>query len=89
MQQYVYYVSGRVQGVGFRQFIHAGAQALGVRGYVRNCSDGRVECQAAGPESELDRLEALLRRGPPLARVDRVDRQIAADELPANFIVAR
>lgn len=87
MQQYVYYVSGRVQGVGYRQFIYAGAQALGVRGYVRNRPDGSVECQAAGSEAELDRLEALLRRGPPHARVERVERQAARDELPANFIV--
>lgn len=89
MQQYVYYVSGRVQGVGYRQFIYSEAQALRLRGYVRNCADGRVECQAAGPETELARLEALLHRGPPLARVERVERQVAADELPAHFIVAR
>ncbi len=89
MQQYVYYVSGRVQGVGYRQFVYSEAQALGLRGYVRNCSDGRVECQAAGPEAALARLETLLQRGPPHARVQRVDRSAGNDELPANFIVAR
>lgn len=58
-------VSGRVQGVGFRYFVHQRAIALGLRGYVRNQADGSVEVCAAGPPGALAQLAADLRVGPP------------------------
>ncbi|MCC6386898.1 MAG: acylphosphatase [Dehalococcoidia bacterium] len=60
-----YVVSGRVQGVGFRDFVQARARALGLTGYVRNLPDGRsVEAVAAGPAAALDALAAAIREGP-------------------------
>jgi acylphosphatase len=67
-------VRGRVQGVGFRDFVQSEATLLGLAGYVRNASGGRaVEVVAEGPRSDLERLLAALRRGPPMAYVEGVD----------------
>lgn len=63
------YVYGQVQGVGFRYFVIQKAQALGLRGYARNESDGSVEVLAQGPRPALERLLALLRQGPSAAYV--------------------
>ncbi len=65
-----YLISGRVQGVFFRQSTVDVASELGLDGYARNLADGRVEVVASGAGEALDRLESWLRRGPPLARVD-------------------
>lgn len=67
-------VFGRVQGVGFRWWVVGEAEALGLTGWVMNHEDERsVELVAEGSTSALDRLEQLLRDGPPGARVERVD----------------
>jgi len=58
------YVSGYVQGVGFRWFTRSRALSLGLRGYVRNLPDRRVEVVAEGPRRALERLLEALRRGP-------------------------
>ena len=65
-------VDGRVQGVGYRMWLQAEAEAAGIEGWVRNLSDGRVEALLRGPPEVLDRLEALARRGPAQARVGQV-----------------
>ena len=72
-----FYVSGRVQGVGFRFFAERTAASLGVGGYVRNLYDGRVEVYAIGNAEQMDSLKNALRRGPRMASVDRVDEQDA------------
>lgn len=66
------YVRGRVQGVGFRYFVVEEALSLGLRGYARNERDGSVEVLAQGPRPTLERLVALLKRGPSAARVSEV-----------------
>jgi acylphosphatase len=66
-------VYGLVQGVGFREFVRRHAQALGLRGWVRNLPDGSVELEAEGPRSALDELLRLVRQGPRLAWVERVE----------------
>jgi len=68
-----FFVSGRVQGVGFRFFAERTAASLGVGGYVRNLYDGRVEVYAVGSAEQLDALKSALRRGPRMSAVDRVD----------------
>jgi acylphosphatase len=68
-----FYVSGRVQGVGFRFFAERTATSLGVGGYVKNLYDGRVEVYAIGSAKQLDALRNALQRGPRMAGVDRVD----------------
>lgn len=66
-------VYGRVQGVGFRAFVVARARSLGVVGWVRNLPHGQeVEVWAEGSPHALETLLAVLRRGPPLAQVERV-----------------
>jgi acylphosphatase len=72
-----FFVSGRVQGVGFRFFAERTAASLGVGGYVRNLYDGRVEVYAIGNAEQMDSLKNALRRGPRMASVDRVDEQDA------------
>ena len=66
-------IRGRVQGVGFRFFTEAAAVREGIRGWVRNVPDGRVEISAEGDADALDRFERSLRHGPPHARVERVE----------------
>ncbi|THD44451.1 MAG: acylphosphatase [Bradyrhizobium sp.] len=65
-------VTGRVQGVGFRDFARRAALRLGVAGWVRNRRDGAVEALIAGPAEAVDALVAELRRGPPGAKVIRL-----------------
>ena len=65
-------VRGVVQGVGFRYFVVRNALALGLRGYTRNDDNGDVEVVAQGPRPALERLLALLQRGPSAASVDEV-----------------
>ncbi len=65
---------GRVQGVGFRDFIARRAALLQIGGYVRNLPDGRsVEVYAEGSRAALERLLVHLREGPGAAHVQRVD----------------
>jgi len=65
-------IQGRVQGVGFRWFVHREASELNLRGWVRNTEDGNVEVVAAGDVEDLADLRASLRRGPRGSRVDRL-----------------
>ena len=74
MAAYRYVVAGRVQGVGYRYFVLREAERLGVAGFTRNLSDGRVEVVAEASEDVLGELETRLRRGPSFAAVDGVDK---------------
>ncbi len=65
-------VRGRVQGVGFRWFVHREASELELKGWVRNTEDGDVEVVVAGDEPALGELRNSLRRGPCGSRVDKV-----------------
>ncbi|MBV9084980.1 MAG: acylphosphatase, partial [Acidobacteriaceae bacterium] len=77
-----WFISGDVQGVGFRYFVQRKAAALGLTGWARNLDDGRVEVYAVGPADKLNELAAGLHAGPPMAEVRRVDeREEAIQEL--------
>jgi acylphosphatase len=65
-------VKGRVQGVGFRWFVHREAAEIGLRGWVRNTPDGHVEVLAAGEPDQLDDLRECLAKGSRGSRVDAV-----------------
>jgi len=74
-------IQGRVQGVGFRWFVHREASELDLCGWVRNTEEGEVEVLASGPPADLAELRASLRRGPRGSRVDRiVEHQLADTE---------
>jgi len=66
-------VSGRVQGVFFRDSTRRTAEALGLGGWVRNCDDGSVEALFEGEDGDVARALAWLREGPTHARVDAVE----------------
>jgi acylphosphatase len=70
-----------VQGVGFRYFALNCARDLALTGWVRNCSNGEVECEAQGPEPRLREFLGRLESGPPGARTDGV----ASDVLPEKI----
>lgn len=65
-------VSGKVQGVFFRQSTLQEAQRLGLLGFVQNLPDGSVEIEAEGEREAIDALVRWARVGPPQARVDAV-----------------
>lgn len=70
-------ISGRVQGVGFRAWAARKAADLGLAGWVRNLTDGRVEALVQGPGVDVARFIQLCHRGPTMARVDLVDARSA------------
>ena len=76
------FVSGDVQGLGFRQAIADKANEQGVTGWVRNLRDGRVEAVLEGPRDEVYRVVGLCRAGPKGERVSgvQVDREPPRDE---------
>lgn len=76
-------VAGKVQGVIFRASAREQALRLGLRGYAKNLADGRVEVLAAGEAENIEALARWLAQGPPMARVDRVERE-DVDEWPAS-----
>ncbi|TCZ83422.1 acylphosphatase [Lysobacter sp. N42] len=81
-------VSGRVQGVAFRAHARAEALRLGLRGHVRNLADGRVDVLAAGDDGALEAFAAWLAKGPPLARVDGIERLPTSDDaVGAGFVI--
>lgn len=71
-------ITGKVQGVGFRNFTQLNAKQLGINGYAKNLPNGTVEVVAEGDKAQLDALVALLQEGPRFARVD----SLTTDERP-------
>lgn len=72
-----FYVSGTVQGVGYRYFVQRVATGLGTTGYAKNLRDGRVEVYAIGPEKQLADLRRQLEHGPVSASVSGVSEEDA------------
>ena len=78
-------ITGRVQGVGFRAFVVAMAQAHGLRGWVRNRHDGSVEALLIGDSDAVTAAIDECGHGPSLARVDRIEKLPASDDGSAGF----
>lgn len=75
-----YFVSGMVQGVGFRYFTQDVAERLKISGFVRNLRDGRVEVFAIGTPQQHAELRTLLERGPRFSSVTEVAEEPAPVE---------
>ena len=78
-------IKGRVQGVGFRWYVHREASELDLRGWVRNTEEGDVEVVASGDSADLAELRASLRRGPRGSRVDHVIEHYLEDREAAGL----
>ena len=65
-------ITGRVQGVGFRDFVRRSAEKYGIRGYAKNLANGDVEVLAEGNKVALDEFLRLLKQGPPASKVGDV-----------------
>lgn len=79
------FVSGKVQGVFYRDTTKKEALKRGVRGWVRNLRDGRVEAVFEGDARAVDDMVAWCRIGSPLSRVTFVDREDGPDEGLTDF----
>jgi acylphosphatase len=76
-----WFVTGQVQGVGFRAFTYEAARDLKLKGWVRNLTDLRVEIVAEGPEKDIARLLDRVKKGPPTSKVkDVADAKVDAKE---------
>lgn len=67
------FISGFVQGVGFRQFVKRTALKIGLKGFVRNLSDGRVEAILTGERENIEKMILFCRKGPFLSEVKDVE----------------
>ncbi len=72
MKQAHLYVSGFVQGVGYRAYVRSKAKKLGLTGWVRNLSDNRVEAILQGEKEKIEKLLKLCNRGPFFAKVSNI-----------------
>ena len=84
-----YIVSGRVQGVGFRNFVEQLARKIGVHGFVRNRRDGCVEVYGIGQPEQLKQLRAAISKGPMMAHVSEVreDPDSVSPQYLGNFTI--
>ena len=81
------FVSGKVQGVFFRDHTRQCAQALQLTGWVRNLPDGRVETLACGPRTAVMKFIEELRQGPPRAKVKDVCWEETSQQTGTDFVV--
>jgi acylphosphatase len=84
-----YFISGNVQGVGYRYFTLRAAERLGLTGYARNLPDGRVEAYSVGTPDQLAKLQSALERGPWGASVSEVKGEHAAidPDYESGFVI--
>jgi len=79
-------ITGRVQGVGYRDWVMTTARRLGLTGWVRNRHDGAVEALIVGDEKAVGQMIEACQRGPSMARVEAVDVDpVDLDILPDGF----
>ncbi|MDQ3634362.1 MAG: acylphosphatase [Acidobacteriota bacterium] len=85
-----FYISGLVQGVGFRFFTQRAAARHQVRGYVKNLEDGRVEAYAEGEEKSVKEFQADLLTGPTYARVEEIEELVLEPQgLHYTFLIEK
>ncbi|PRX29791.1 acylphosphatase [Orenia metallireducens] len=77
------YISGHVQGVGFRWYTNQQANNLGITGWVKNLNDGRVEAVLVGDKLKVNKMIDLIKQGSPLSEVE--DLEIIDEEFQDEF----
>lgn len=70
------YITGTVQGVFFRGFIKENAEKLGVKGFVRNLEDGKVEIFIEGNPEEVNKMMEIAKKGPKHSQIRRVEEKL-------------
>lgn len=83
LQTYSIIVTGKVQGVFYRQSTKEKAVALGINGYVKNLPDGRVQVMASGTTDQLLQLVLWCKQGPPRAIVE----EVKVEQIPATVFM--
>lgn len=86
MRARLLFISGRVQGVGYRDWMAREATRLCLDGWVRNLADGRVQALVCGDEAAVMAMLTLCRRGPFLARVDAIEESFAEAPPEPGFL---
>ncbi|MEM8901422.1 MAG: acylphosphatase [Bacteroidota bacterium] len=87
-KRYKLTISGKVEGVGYRQFTRQQAFRLGLTGWVRNEHNGDVQAEVQGISSQLEELLAACKQGPPWSRVDAVKQEeIGTLENESGFVI--
>jgi acylphosphatase len=79
-------ITGRVQGLGYRDWLVAQARRLGLAGWVRNVGHDAVEALIAGDTGAVEECLRLCRRGPPMATVDSITDNIAEPPREPGFV---
>jgi len=88
MNYYHFFVSGKVQGVGFRYFTYKVAKELDLNGYVRNTYDGKVEIIASGSEKSIEKFVKSIKKGPTFSKVlDLEINKIEMNEQYGSFVI--
>ncbi|HSA84236.1 MAG TPA: acylphosphatase [Patescibacteria group bacterium] len=89
MQQAHVFISGTVQGVGYRYFVRSNAKKLGLTGWVRNSEDGGVEVVLQGEKETIEKMIALCHKGPFLAEVEHIGFEWEKLETPlTEFVIS-
>lgn len=88
MQKLRIVITGRVQGVGFRQFTASAARTLSIKGQVRNMPDGSVECYAMADSKTMQQFLQKLQKGPSMSRVDSVNAEPIDFHFEDSFEIA-
>lgn len=88
MKQLHLFISGRVQGVGFRRFVRQHARKLGVTGWIKNLPDRQVEAVLQGDSLQVEGLVNSCRKGPFLAEVsDVIQEEEGVSEVFSEFSI--
>ncbi len=88
MKQAHLFISGSVQGVGYRQFVKSNARKLGLTGWVRNAEDGGVEAVLQGDKERIEQMIAFCKQGPFLSEVKQIGFEWEeGEEKPNDFTI--
>jgi acylphosphatase len=82
-------ITGTVQGVLFRKYIEENANKIGIRGYIRNLEDGRVEVVIEGTEDKIEPMIDICKKGSPHSQVRQVEMMTLPNQSFKDFRIMR